>query len=101
MPSRVFDDGIHRVELHQVGPTPHVAEMLVAYLPKERILFEADALDLDVPESQTGTPVVGEDTRLLARRIEELRLNVERIVPVHGRLGTIEDLRRSVAGGMP
>ena len=71
--------------------------MIVAYLPKERILFEADALDLDVPDGQVGTPVVGDDTRQLARKIDELGLAVERIVPVHGRIGTIEDLRESLA----
>jgi glyoxylase-like metal-dependent hydrolase (beta-lactamase superfamily II) len=94
--SRVFDDGTRRVELHQIGPTPHVDEMILVYLPKERILYEADALDIDIPADQVGTPVVGDDTRHLARKIDELGLVVERIVPTHGRVGTIEDLRQSI-----
>lgn len=94
---RVFDDGTHRVELYQIGPTPHVDEMIIAYLPKERVLFEADALDLDVPAEHTGTGAVGDDTADLARKIDALGLTVDRIVPVHGRIGTIADLRESLA----
>src|SRR5258708_19589198 len=39
---RVFSAGDRVVELCDVGPNPHVAEMTVAYLPKEKLLFVAD-----------------------------------------------------------
>jgi glyoxylase-like metal-dependent hydrolase (beta-lactamase superfamily II) len=94
---RVFTDGTRTVELHDIGPNPHAAQMIVAYLPKERILYQADMLDLDVPEGRVGSPSVGEDTRALASAIERLGLIVETIVPSHGRLGTMDDLRRTVA----
>ena len=71
--------------------------MIVAYLPKERILYEADMLDLDVPESRVGSASVGDDTRALAAVIDRLGLTVETIVPTHGRVGTMDDLRRTVA----
>jgi hypothetical protein len=32
--------------------------------------YEVDGLDLDVPPHQVGTPVVGDDTRHLARKID-------------------------------
>ena len=42
---RVFEDGVHQVELYRFA-SPHTGEMIVAYLPKEKILFEADMLDI-------------------------------------------------------
>jgi glyoxylase-like metal-dependent hydrolase (beta-lactamase superfamily II) len=88
---RIFDDGTHTVELYQIS-SPHVGEMIIAYLPKEKLLFEADMLD--IPEA--GLMPAGDDTLDLAERVQKLGLQVEQILPVHGRLGTIEDLRQAV-----
>jgi len=88
---RVFDDGVHRVELYRFA-SPHTSEMIVAYLPKEKILFEADLLDI----SEGGRVVAGDDTVDLAKQIERLGLQVDTIIPVHGRIGTIADLTGAV-----
>ncbi|HEY3580417.1 MAG TPA: MBL fold metallo-hydrolase [Pyrinomonadaceae bacterium] len=88
---RVFDDGAHKVELYRFA-SPHTREMIVAYLPKEKILFEADMLDI----SEGGRVVAGDDTIDLAKQIEKLGLQVETIIPVHGRIGTIADLNGAV-----
>ena len=88
---RVFDDGVHKVELYRFA-NPHVGDMIIAYLPKEKILIEADMLDL--PE--VGTPTAGDDTVDLANKIEKLGLQVETLIPVHGKLGTMADLRTAV-----
>jgi glyoxylase-like metal-dependent hydrolase (beta-lactamase superfamily II) len=90
--TRVFDDGVHKVELYRFA-SPHAGEMIVAYLPKEKILLEADMLDI----SEAGRSVAGDDTIDLAKQIERLGLQVETIVPVHGRLGTLADLRGAVS----
>ena len=89
---RVFDEGAHRVELYRFS-NPHCAEMIIDWLPKEKILFEADMLDITYPDHIARG---GEDTAAPLENIQELGLAVERIVPVHGRLGTIDDLRRAV-----
>jgi len=89
---RVFDDGAHRVELYEFS-NPHCAEMIIAWLPKEKILFEADMLDITYPD-HIGQG--GEDTAALLEKIQEIGLAVERIVPVHGQLGTMDNLRRAV-----
>ncbi|MCI0351422.1 MAG: MBL fold metallo-hydrolase, partial [Acidobacteriales bacterium] len=39
---RVFEDETQRVEVIDFGPNPHAKEMLVAYLPKQKLLFQAD-----------------------------------------------------------
>jgi glyoxylase-like metal-dependent hydrolase (beta-lactamase superfamily II) len=89
---RVFDDGSHRVELYQIS-SPHVGEMIVAYLPQEKLLFEEDMLD--IPEA--GTPPAGDDTIDLAQQVKRLGLDVEHIIPVHGRMGTSADLSQALA----
>jgi glyoxylase-like metal-dependent hydrolase (beta-lactamase superfamily II) len=88
---RVFEDGVHQVELYRFA-SPHTGEMIVAYLPKEKILFEADMLDI----SEAGRVVAGDDTVDLAKQIERLGLQVETIIPVHGRIGTFADLTGAV-----
>jgi glyoxylase-like metal-dependent hydrolase (beta-lactamase superfamily II) len=90
---RFLDDGTNRVEIYDLGPTEHVAQMLVAYFPRERLLFEADVWDI----SSTELAIAGADTVALARRIRELGLSVERIVPVHGAPGTIQMLNEALA----
>lgn len=91
---RVFEDGTHRLELYEFQ-NPHCGEMIVAYLPKEKILFEADMLDLDIPED--GTAAAGNDTADLADKLQKLGLQVETIIPVHGGMGTIGDLQKALA----
>lgn len=88
---RVFEDGVHSVELYRIT-NPHVGEMIIAYLPKEKILFEADMLD--IPEA--GVPTPGDDTVALAEQVQKLGLSVETIIPVHGKIGTLADLETAV-----
>lgn len=90
---RIFDDGTNRVEIHDIGPTGHVKQMLVAYFPKQKVLFEADVWDV-ISDDQH---IAGSDAETMARRIRDLGLDVERIIPVHGLPCTIEDLNRGLA----
>jgi glyoxylase-like metal-dependent hydrolase (beta-lactamase superfamily II) len=91
---RVFTVGDRTVELHDVGPNPHVAEMTVAYLPKEKTLFVADLFS--IPAEGPINPA-GANTRQFAEKIQALGLQVEKIAPAHGRIGTIEELKQIVS----
>lgn len=91
---RTFGDGAQSVVVYDISPSPHADEMLIAYLPNEKVLFEADMLDIIVP-GHVGTG--GDDTADLATKIQQLGLVVDRIVPVHGQIGTMDDLRQSLA----
>lgn len=71
----------------------HIAEMLVAYFPRQKLLFEADLWDPISPELD----IAGPDAVNLARRIRELGLQVERIIPVHGIPTTMTALDRALA----
>lgn len=82
--SRTITDGTRSLELHHVAGNPHSETMLMAYLPKERVLIEVDAF------SPGGTyhPYAA---NLLAH-IERLQLKVDTIVPLHGGIVTLKDL---------
>ena len=82
--SRTITDGTRTLELHHVAGNPHSDTMLMAYLPKERILIEVDAF------SPGGSyhPYAAN----LLEHIERLKLRVDRIVPLHGALITLKDL---------
>jgi glyoxylase-like metal-dependent hydrolase (beta-lactamase superfamily II)/dienelactone hydrolase len=76
---RVFKDARHEVRLYQIGPSPHADQILIAYLPKERLLFEADLLDVSGDQASAG----GEDTEAFAAKLTSLGLAVDRFVSVH------------------
>ena len=42
---RTFTDGRRTVEIHDIGPSPHAEEMLIAWLPQDGILFQGDLVD--------------------------------------------------------
>jgi glyoxylase-like metal-dependent hydrolase (beta-lactamase superfamily II) len=90
---RVFTDGEMTVELHDIGPTSHVNELVIAYFPKEKLVFQGDALIV---------PAMGEIakanalTRDFSAALQRLGLDVQTIAGVHGRVGTIDDLRKAM-----
>ena len=91
--NRVLDDGSYRAELYDFGPTDHVAQILVAYFPKEKLLFEPDLLDI----TSQDLVLTGPEGVTLAEKIRQLGLQVERIIPVHGAPGTTESLNQALA----
>jgi glyoxylase-like metal-dependent hydrolase (beta-lactamase superfamily II) len=91
----VFDDGNRQLEIVDIGPTPHVEHLLVAWLPAEGILFEADHFPNPTNgQMQPAQPV----TKRLAEAIEERGMDVKIIVGAHSpRIASIDDLRQSLA----
>ena len=77
----------------------HSIDMLVAYLPKERLLLNAD---LYSPPAQGAPPPAAPTLamRTLYENIRKLKLNVERHVPVHGRVGTHEEFLKLVGAAV-
>jgi glyoxylase-like metal-dependent hydrolase (beta-lactamase superfamily II) len=88
----VIEDGRQRVELYDFGPVPHVAQLLVAYYPRQRLLHVGDLFDTLTTEAVFA----GTDAEAMAARIRELGLDVERIVPTHGVPVTIRHLERAL-----
>jgi glutamate racemase len=69
--------------------------MLVAYLPKEKLLFQGDLVNL--PLSGKYMPTTVNDTTLhFFDWVTKSGLDVQRIAAVHGPATTLEDLRAAV-----
>ena len=73
-------DGTRILNLYFI-PTQHANGMLMAFLPKERLLIEADIVDTLEPLPATPTA----DQRSLNNEVTALKLDVGQIVPIHGK----------------
>jgi glyoxylase-like metal-dependent hydrolase (beta-lactamase superfamily II) len=76
----VLSDGTRTVELHSVQGLAHAVGMLMAYIPKEKILVQADLYN-----PQAAAP--NASTRTLNQNIQRLKLDVATIVGIHGNPG--------------
>lgn len=88
----VLKDANHEVVIYDVGPNAHANEMLVLYLPQEKILYEADHINKDeYPMTETG--------RSMLQKIKALGLAVAKIASLHGRLVEGEAVDKLMATG--
>ncbi len=87
----VLKDSTRTVELHHVGDSHHSDNFLMVYLPKERLLIEADSFTPLPPNS----PAPAQPNPLhinLVDNLARLKLPVDRILPLHGRVVPLTDL---------
>jgi len=93
---RVFSDGTGTLEIIDIGPSPHVTEAVIAYLPKEKAVFVADLFTIPVqgpfPPANPALVHFGDKLKTMA---------VDTIVPAHGRIGTMDDLKAALAVRAP
>lgn len=88
-------DGKQTVEVIDIGPSPHAEEMLVVYLPKEKLVFQGDLVNL--PFSGKYLPSTVNDTTVhFFDAVSKLNLDVKRVAAVHGPSTTWDDLRDAV-----
>ena len=93
---RAISDGEQTVELIDVGPNPHAREMLIAYLPKQRVLFQGDLFFLPNNDAPVGPPQP--TTISFAQKLKEKALVVDHIASVHGRTATMADFLKALDG---
>lgn len=103
--SMTLTDGSRSVLLYNIGPTPHAENMLIAYLPDQGIIFEADHF----PQPLTGViPPAVPATIAFAEALDRLNLDYTKIVGAHSpRVAGPADVKialsresASVAGGL-
>jgi glyoxylase-like metal-dependent hydrolase (beta-lactamase superfamily II) len=74
---KVYSDGTRVVEFHHIYPTPHSNGLTVAFIPKEKILFQAD-YTLPAAGQQPNDHI-----RALQPAVEKLGLDFDVYMPVH------------------
>jgi glyoxylase-like metal-dependent hydrolase (beta-lactamase superfamily II) len=88
---RVLTSGGRKVEIHHIEGSQHAGSLLMVYLPVEKLLIEADVYSPPALNATTSPPAPFAAN--LVQNIDRLGLNVERIVPIHGRVVPVSDLR--------
>ena len=92
---RVFTDGSQALEIIDIGPSPHANEMLIAYLPKAKLAFQGDLVNL--PNDGKYVPTTVNATTLhFFEAVKRLGLDVDRIAAVHGPTTTMDDLAKTI-----
>ena len=98
---RVLTDGSMTLELHLLRGSLHAEGLLVAYVPREKLLIQADAF---APRPGAAPlPAPSPFTTNLVDNVERLKLDVERVAHVHGGIDpwekVLEAAGRSRAAG--
>ncbi|ESS71264.1 beta-lactamase domain-containing protein [Methyloglobulus morosus KoM1] len=89
----VLTDGKRKIELYSIAGNGHNDAFLLAYLPKEKILVEADAYTPPAP-NVPFPPKPNPYSVNLYQNIQKLNLDVEKIAALHGpRVVTLADLK--------
>ena len=86
--THTITDGARSLVLYHVTANPHSDTMLMAYLPRERLLIEVDAF------SPGGTyhPYAAN----LLEHVQRRKLQVDRIIPLHGTIQPFSALEAAV-----
>jgi hypothetical protein len=100
---KTLTDGNHIIELHHLRGSGHNAGLIMAYLPKQKILYQGDGYN---PPPQANAPVLMPYSPYqinLLETIERLKLDVDWMIATHyptdGRRVTVAELRRMVGRG--
>ncbi len=89
---RVLADGARRVEVHPL-PTSHAEDLVVVYLPAEKMVIEADHISPRDGQVRPG-PLVKE----YISSLDKLDLDVATIVGIHGDSASLPAARAAAQG---
>jgi glyoxylase-like metal-dependent hydrolase (beta-lactamase superfamily II) len=91
---RTLTDGTRTVEIHHIAGNTHDDGLLMVYLPKERLLAQADTFT--PPPANTPPPMPPSPFTLnLVDNLGRLGLTVDRLLPLHGRIVPLADLHQA------
>ena len=89
-----ISDGNETIELYHVDGLNHSDNMLIAYLPKEKIVINADLYS--PPAAGGNLANVTANAMVLYHNVKRLKLDVAQHVPIHGNPGPHADFERIV-----
>jgi glyoxylase-like metal-dependent hydrolase (beta-lactamase superfamily II) len=88
----VISDGTRTVELHLIQNNVHADGYVMVYLPTEKVMVQADSFSPRAPITQTPA-FVNPATKNLWDNVEWLNLKVETLLPLHGRMVKVDELK--------
>jgi glyoxylase-like metal-dependent hydrolase (beta-lactamase superfamily II) len=75
---KVYSDGTRTVEIYHTAPVPHSNGLMIAYIPKEKILFQGD---FSLPNP--GEPANDHVKAVAPIILDKLKLDFDRYINVH------------------
>jgi glyoxylase-like metal-dependent hydrolase (beta-lactamase superfamily II) len=92
---RVLSDGTRTVELYLIQGNVHGDGIIMAYLPKEKLLVEADVYTPAAPNAPPPAQPNPNSVNLYDN-VERLKLTVDQILPLHGRKVPLGELQKAI-----
>jgi glyoxylase-like metal-dependent hydrolase (beta-lactamase superfamily II) len=92
---RVLSDGTRTVELYLIQGNVHGDGLIMAYLPKEKLLVEADVYTPAAPNAPPPAQPNPNSVNLYDN-IERLKLTVDQLLPLHGRKVPLTELQKAI-----
>jgi hypothetical protein len=91
----VLSDKMRTIEIYPIEGSDYADTLLMVYLPKEKLLMESDVF---TPANDIyNTLMLYPFSQNLIDNINTFKLNVERILPTHGRIVPLDQLQKSVS----
>jgi glyoxylase-like metal-dependent hydrolase (beta-lactamase superfamily II) len=85
-------DGGRSLDIYPLEGDTHNAGLMMVYMPKEKILVEAD--DFSWPAGTRAGARYHQNNVNLSRNIQRLKLDVKTIAPIHGELVPLSELEK-------
>jgi glyoxylase-like metal-dependent hydrolase (beta-lactamase superfamily II) len=90
----VISDGTHELDVYPLPAFDHVAEMVIVYLPRERMVVNADIYE--PPTKGARLPGPNDGMRVLLATIQRLGLDVSWDIGLHSGIGPHDDFVKIV-----
>lgn len=97
---RVFTDGTQTLELHHIQGNNHHDGLLMAYVPKLRLLVQADAFH-PRPGAKWQYPSPPQFTVNLVENVKRLNLDVARVLHIHGGIDPYTVIAKAAVRSVP
>ena len=91
-----MSDGTRTIDILRITGGGHSDTFLMVYLPKEKLLIEADAYTPLAPNAPVPATPNANNVNLI-ENIERQKLAVDRILPLHGRVVPLTELYRTAS----
>jgi glyoxylase-like metal-dependent hydrolase (beta-lactamase superfamily II) len=92
---QVISDDTRTLEIHHIKDNTHHDGLILVYLPKEKLLIEADAYTPPAPNAPYPAQANPFSVNL-HDNIGGLKLEVDRILPLHGRIVPLSELLKAI-----
>jgi len=93
----VLSDGGREIDIYRIPGDIHNTVMSMVYMPKEKILVEADDFTPPAPNAPSAGPRSHAGTVLLYQDLQQMKLDVATIAPLHGFVVPFSELQKAAS----